>query len=130
MRQKVSLILTLSAWLFATGSQWDLVQTFAWGQMITDYSQEMSLPAAIKKTFSPETMCELCHAVADAKQSSETDAGIPGAKFPGKTPLVCAPDRSAFLVPSITCLGSLPAFPSPVSADRAAPPSPPPRRMA
>ena len=130
MRQKVSLILTLSAWLFATGSQWDLVQTFAWGRMIAGYTQEMSLPAAVKKTFSPETMCELCHAVADAKQSSESDAGIPGAKTVGKILSVCAPDRAAFLKPSPTCLGILAAFSPPASADRAAPPSPPPRRLA
>ena len=130
MRQKISLILTLSAWLFATGSQWDLVQTFAWGRMIAGYSQEMSLPAAVKKTFSPETMCDLCHAVADAKQSSESDAGVPGAKNPGKILLVCSPDRSAFLTPSPTRLGVLPAFSRPASADRAAPPSPPPRQLA
>ena len=130
MRQKISLILTLSAWLFATGSQWDLVQTFAWGRMIAGYSQEMSLPAAVKKTFSPETMCDLCHAVADAKQSSESKAGVPGAKNLGKILLVCAPDRSAFLIPSPTRLGLLPAFSPPASADRAAPPSPPPRRLA
>lgn len=130
MRQKISLILTLSAWLFATGSQWDLVQTFAWGRMIAGYTQEMSLPAAVKKTFSPETMCDLCHAVADAKQSAQSEAGVPGAKNPGKILLVCAPDRSAFLTPSPTRLGVLPAFFLPASADRAAPPSPPPRRLA
>jgi hypothetical protein len=130
MRQKVSLILTLSAWLFATGSQWDLVQTFAWGRMITGYAQEMSLPAAVKKTFSPETMCELCHAVADAKQSSESEAGVPGTKTLGKPVLVCAPDRSAFLAPSLIHLESLPALLSPASIDRATPPSPPPRRLA
>ena len=37
IRRQLSLILTLIAWLFATGSHWDLVQAFGWGRMVTIY---------------------------------------------------------------------------------------------
>ena len=47
MRRKFSLVLTLAAWLLATGSQWDLAQTFAWGRMIVTYSQTMSVAQAV-----------------------------------------------------------------------------------
>jgi len=130
MRARLSLILTLAAWLLATGSHWDLVQTYAWGNMIAGYAQEMSFGAAVKKTFSPETMCHLCHAVADAKKSQPGDAATPGSKAIGKVLLVCAPDRSAFLSPSAACVGLLPELVAPMSAGRTAPPSPPPRQAA
>jgi hypothetical protein len=129
MRQKTALILTLFAWLLATGSQWDAVQTFAWARMITSYAQEMSFSAAVQKTFSPETKCALCHAVADAKRTQDRDATVPGNKAAGKILLVCAPARSAFLSPTPECMGSLPALLVPTGTDRAAPPSPPPRRL-
>ena len=45
MRRQVSIVLVLAAWLLATGSQWDLAQTFAWGRMITTYSASMPLAA-------------------------------------------------------------------------------------
>jgi hypothetical protein len=51
MRRKFSLILTLAAWLLATGSHWDLVQTFGWGRMIATYSQSMSFAQAVKKNL-------------------------------------------------------------------------------
>ena len=130
MRARLSLILTLAAWLLATGSHWDLVQTFAWGNMIASYAQKMSLAAAVKKTFSAETMCHLCHAVADAKKSQSGDSATPGPKSIGKVLLVCAPDRSTFFSPSAACLGVLPELVAPMSAERTAPPSPPPRLAA
>lgn len=126
MRPKLSLVVTLVAWLLATGSHWDLVQTFAWGTMIADYSREMSFSAAVKKTFSPETMCHLCHAVADAK-SSESDPATPGAKSPGKILLVCVATRAEFFDPAMQCVGRVCAGSTPVSLDRAVPALPPPR---
>ena len=70
MRSKVSLLLSLAAWLLATGSHWDLVQTFAWGRMIALYSQSMPLQEAIRLTFTPENMCGVCEVVADAQQDA------------------------------------------------------------
>jgi len=125
MRRRLSLILTLAAWLLATGSHWDLVQTFAWGRMIASYSQTVPLAQAIRLTFTPENMCGVCTVVATAKQQ-QTDDAIPGGKLDGKVLLVFAP------VPAPVV--AAPAFSSSIfdrSAvplpERAAPPVPPPR---
>ncbi len=126
MRQRLSLLFTLAAWLLATGSQWDLVQTFAWGRMFVTNAQTLPLFEAARLTFSPEGRCELCHAVAEAKQQQEDSATIPGGKAdakilltfePAPSPVVAAPEFSPWslsdpLVPAMT---------------RAAPPVPPPR---
>ena len=130
MRQRISLILTLTAWLLATGSHWDLVQTYAWGRMIADYSGQMTLADAVTKTFSPKTMCRLCRAVADAKQRSANNPAIPGGKSPGKILLVCAPRALVFANPAPICAVAVAAFPAPASEERPAPPSPPPRALA
>ena len=130
MRQKLSLLLTLAAWLLATGSHWDAVQTFAWGRMIADYSRDMTLVQAVTKTFSPQTMCPLCRAVADAKQQESNNAAVPGAKTPGKILLVCAPRALVFSSPAPSCLGRIAPESAPTSADRSPPPRPPPRALA
>jgi len=74
VRQKASLILTLFAWLFATGSHWDLVQTFAWGKMFATYAQTMSYADAAKLTFSPDNFCGICEVVQDATGTDESNA--------------------------------------------------------
>jgi hypothetical protein len=130
MRRQFSLILTLAAWLIATGSQWDLVQTFAWSRMIAGYSQTMPLLQAVAKTFSPDTMCGICRAVAVAKQRTDANPAVPGAKAPQKILLVCAPIAPAFAFPAAHCAGMVSDLAPPISAERPAPPNPPPRTLA
>lgn len=127
--RRLSVVLTLAAWLLATGCHWDLLQTFAWGRMIAGYAQTMPLARAIEKTFSPETMCSICHVVADAKRDTAGNPAVPSDKSPGKILLVCAP--AAFLVcgSSFTPAGLVPALRAPLSAERPAPPTPPPRAL-
>ena len=129
MRPRLSLIVTLFAWLLATGSHWDLVQTYAWGSMIAGYAQEMSFSAAVKKTFSAESMCHLCHAVADAKKSSASDPATPGSKDLGKIVLVCAPSTPSFFGPTAIVVAHQAPTSATFSAGRDAPPSPPPRSL-
>jgi hypothetical protein len=132
MRRHASLVLTLVAWLFATGSHWDLVQTFAWGRMLTTYSQSMPLLRAVEKTFSPEGRCELCHTVADAKQKeSANDPTAPEAagKFPGKILLVFAPGEAFFVFAPAPLCWSPSDLMIPLAL-REAPPVPPPRALA
>jgi hypothetical protein len=131
MRRKFSLILTLAAWLLATGSHWDLVQTFGWGRMIATYSQTMSFAQAVEKTFSAGATCGVCVAVATAKQQDAADSSAPTApgKSFGKIPLVFAPETFSplFILPVV-----VPWSPSDQSAPslcRAAPPLPPPRAL-
>lgn len=129
MRHRFSLFLTLAAWLLATGSHWDLLQTFAWGRMIATSAQTMPLMSAVKKTFTPEAMCELCHAVADAKQSAAKDPVLPDAKSTGKILLLCAAEGSTAYSPATFLVGLTHTVPSISGALRAAPPSPPPRAL-
>lgn len=130
MRHRLSLILTLAAWLLASGSHWDLVQTFAWGRMIATSAQSMPLLSAVQKTFTPEAACELCHAVADAKREAPNDLPAPGTKSPGKVLLLCAPSALFSYSPPMSCVGVADAVREPRSAGRAAPPLPPPRAVA
>jgi hypothetical protein len=131
VRYKLSLVLTLCAWLLATGSHWDLVQTFAWGRMIATYSESMSFTQAVQKTFSAGATCSVCEIVATAKSHDATSPAAPNT--PGKTlekiHLVFAPAPVApLLLSSASFSWSLSDQTVPVSS-RAAPPVPPPRAV-
>lgn len=127
LRRRGSLIVLLFAWLLATGSHWDLVQTFAWGRMIANYSATMSVVAAVRLTFTPETMCGVCQTVSEAKQQRDSDSTLP-ADGKGKILLVFQPDEA--FVAAI----SSGAFRAPGNffarlRDRSPPPVPPPRGL-
>ena len=132
MRHRLSLILTLTAWLLATGSHWDLVQTFGWGRMIATYAQSMSFTQAVKKTFSAGETCGVCEAVATAKQKETADSSAPTApgKSFGKILLVFAPDSTPALLILPAVFPWSPSDQTVPSATRAAPPLPPPRSLA
>lgn len=125
MSKRIQIIFVLSAWLLATGVQWDLVQVAGWGKMFATYSQTMSLTEAVKKTFSGE-MCGVCEVVSTAKQGSG-DHDLPGmARAEGK--LVCISQAAPVIYfqiaePARWTFSDL----SPLSAQRATPPTPPPR---
>jgi hypothetical protein len=127
MRRKLSIITMLTAWLLATGSHWDLVQTFAWGRMIATYSQSMSLAQAVKLTFTPDNLRGVCESVSEAKQHENT--AIPSdAKAPGKILLVFQP-APAFH-PAWPVIGTWPVGALiPVYRDRAPPSLRPPRAL-
>ncbi len=125
LRRKFSLGVTLLAWFFASGSQWDVVQAFAWARMFVTNAETMPLGDAIVRTFSPEARCELCNAVSTAKQNQETPAA-PGPKLEDKTFLVFEP-ASTFTVAVILPAKAVPDEARPVSVERDRPPVPPPR---
>ena len=130
MHHKLSLLLTLAAWLLATGSQWDLAQTFAWGRMFVTYSRTMSVAQALQKTFDGE-MCAICDAVQDAKQGQSPDGTTaPDNRLTAKMIFVGAPAAPFLTRPAVLCTGLAPDLSAPLSADRSAPPSPPPRVLA
>ena len=108
----------------ATGAQWDLVQVFGWGNMIVNHSRDMSLINAVKKTFDGE-MCSVCRAVKAAKQQ-ENHTTVPNGKFEGKMVLVYQPTAEVILtVPD--SLAWVHRDREPLSLQRSAPPTPPPR---
>jgi hypothetical protein len=133
MRRKLSLVVTLFAWLVATGGHWDLTQAFAWGKMFATYSKSMSFSTALKKTFSTEGMCDICRLVDDAKkQESESAPGTApdasGKSFAKLFHVFAPADLKPAALPVL-----LPLSPNDhvaPSADRAAPPLPPPRSLA
>lgn len=128
--RRLPAILVLCAWLLATGAQWDLLQGFAWGRMVANYSRTMPLTEALRLTFTPDNLCGVCAFVADAKtragaadRSSEAPAD-PSAK--AKAPLATPPARF-FVFSSVTA----PAWPAehfePIAHARPAPLTEPPR---
>jgi len=126
VHRKLPLVLILAAWLLATGSQWDLLQTFAWARMLTENVQSLPMEAALARTFSPEGRCEMCNGITTAKQQQDEADSALGGKAGGKTLLVYmptpvvviqAPNVSRF-IPSETLITGL---------GRSAPPLPPPR---
>jgi hypothetical protein len=128
MRQRLQISALLLAWFMATGSQWDLVQVFAWGRMFAGYARVMSVESALRLTFKPDRMCSVCKMVKAAKQQEEQTPAAPS-KTLGKILLVFAP------VPMVV-IASVPSAQWPVgmktlcSAERGAPPNPPPRGLA
>lgn len=77
--RRLSALFVLCAWLFSSGAQWDLVQGFAWGRMIANYSRTMPLSEAIRMTFKADTLCGVCEFVADGKTRADADGSAPEA---------------------------------------------------
>ncbi len=131
LRHRVQILLVLSAWFLATGSQWDVAQVFAWGRMFAGYSREMTVAAAVEKTFSGE-MCAICRIVRKAKQEQDAKgAKTPEARTPGKVLDVCPLVASTRVFsPARQAIGIVPAQRMMAGRDRMAPPLPPPRFVA
>jgi len=125
MHRRFQISVILLAWLAASGGQWDLIQTFAWGRMIANYAESMPLRAAVELTFAPGNSCAICRAVSDAKRQ-ESSPAAPGARAEKKLVLVFHPFRKPTFTAAprepwyLNALGAL-------SAPRSIPPTPPPR---
>jgi hypothetical protein len=133
--RRLSALLLLSAWLLASGAQWDLLQSFAWGRMIANYSRTMPVAEAVRLTFTPDNLCGMCSFVAVAKTRADgTSEGRPHEPAPvdpgakAKAPLA-APPEHLFIFSS----APVPEWPAECfRADaraRPAPPTEPPRAV-
>lgn len=124
MRQKASLILTLAAWLLATGSHWDLVQTFAWGKMFATYAQSMSYADAARLTFTADNFCGICEIVQEADGADESNAPVKA----GTREIQLALGAHQPIVPPRAEISLWSLSDSPLSAaSGSSPPTPPPR---
>jgi len=128
MHRRIPLVLTLVAWLLATGAQWDLLQTFAWARMFAENARVLPLGAALARTFSPEGRCEVCGVVAAGKRAQDgAESDAPGGKLEGKVLLIFQP--APVVIVAAAGYGPWPRtelrF---ASTGRSAPPFPPPRR--
>ncbi len=70
-------ILVLTGCLHLCGGHYGVMQMFAWGKMIVDYSAEKGLVEGMKDTFGGERPCELCASIAEAKKSDSTSPENP-----------------------------------------------------
>lgn len=129
--RRLSAILVLCAWLLANGAHWDLVQSFAWGRMIANYSQSMPLSEAIRLTFTADNLCGVCEFVADGKTRADADGTTPEAAprdpAPKATLILAAAPEHVFIFAS----APEPEWPAehfrPDANARPAPPTEPPR---
>ena len=129
MRRQLSLCLTLTAWLLATGSQWDLVQVAAWGRMFAENARVLPLGAALARTFSPEGRCPICVAVSRARQQEENSSPLPAGKSGGKIFLLYQPAPAPVVAAPAFSPWS-PNDPLVRTTGRAVPLLPPPRPLA
>ena len=118
------MILTLTAWLFATGSHWDLVQTFAWGKMFATYAQSMSYTDAARLTFTADNFCGICEIVQEADSADESSAPVKAGTR--EIPLALAAEKPLVLTRADIHLWSLSDPALPTTSGRS-PPTPPPR---
>ncbi len=123
MSRRFPHIAVLVAWLLASGAQWDAVQVAGWTRMTVRYAESMSWSAALARTFSGE-LCGVCEVVGSAKRDrTDTPGAAPrDAKLVLFAPAPLSLARTAPAVPL-----RAPRTRSFRSADRAAPPLPPPR---
>jgi hypothetical protein len=129
MRRRFQIILVLFAWLLATGGQWHLVQSLAWGRMIVAYAKTMPVREAVRLTFTPDNMCGVCELVSAAQQQHGGTALPVGTSLDSKTPLVFQPAPKVIFTAPIATRWS-PGDREPPRTERAAPPLPPPRASA
>ncbi len=126
MRRKLQILLVLSTWLLATGSQWDMLQVFAWGKMITTYSRTMSVKRAVILTFTPTNLCEVCQLVNDAKAKEDPARGA--SKAPER-PVVIASEPTLVVASPVLSARVAIADLAMAGEGRPAPPLPPPRSI-
>ena len=127
MRLRLAQFIALFAWLLATGSHWDLVQGIGWGRMIATYSQTMPLAEAIRLTFTPDNMCDVCEVVAAARQAAE-QSGNPSSLPSGSQKILLALAANEDVVFAALPAPSWPAEDMlPDACARPAPPVEPPR---
>jgi hypothetical protein len=126
MRRRLSLITLLTAWLLASGSQWDVVQALGWGRMIVRYSQSMTVVQAVRLTFTPDNLCGICESVSLAKQQPAASALPLTPDSWGKLILVFQPAAVVYAPLPVTAKLP-PGEASPQGQGRAQPPVPPPR---
>ena len=69
MKRLCALLMVLAlAW--QVGLPQGLLQTVAWGWMITSYSQESGLGEGLRKTFDGQHPCSLCERIAQTRPDS------------------------------------------------------------
>ncbi len=98
MPKPIAIAALLLAWLCANGALLDGLQVFAWTRMFANYSQSMSVSAALRATFDPAKPCDLCIGVANAKDNLQQKAIPAAVERSGEKELVLVLHTSAPLI--------------------------------
>ena len=123
--QQVGRIATIGALCCAIGLHWVALQSFAWTNMLIEYSKRGPLCQAIAETFDGAHPCSLCHIVATGNASekkSDTQLPVP------KIDVICVARVIRLVSPFAVFQYVLRDFS--VSEIEQSPPVPPPRVMA
>lgn len=59
------------AFFALAGGHWAILQSFAWAQMVRDYSKTVSITEAIARTFSGKYPCDMCTRISAERQNEE-----------------------------------------------------------
>jgi len=129
--KQLQLIAILLAGFLTTGAQWDLVQVVGWARMAAQaVNGGNSWEAALAETFSGE-LCEICEAVDEARQAQHLPANGSTSLKAGKLLLAVYPAADALRFSEVSAdsvAGKWSLSDQVVrSAERGAPPVPPPR---
>jgi len=127
-RKKWRVTFLTLAWLATTGAQWDALQVIAWGRMILNYSETMSIRSATEKTFAPESSCPLCKLVRTAKhQEQKQEGSLPGETRAAFKQVLYLTPSSVPPGPKTTALVYVLVDAKVISLGRGQPPAPPPK---
>jgi hypothetical protein len=116
---RAALILALCV---SIGAHWVVLQYVAWGTMIVEYSQHVSLAKALAETFDGDHPCHLCKGISAAQHSQKKSDAQPVTMKPD---LICA-TRTIALLPGSTYF-LFAALEMSTSERAHSPPTPPPR---
>lgn len=77
--RKAGMLLAALAMFSIAGGHWAVLQTVAWGQMLTEYTRQSgSVLTAVEETFDGEHPCALCKEIAVAKgQANDAERSRP-----------------------------------------------------
>lgn len=127
MRSRLSLFTLLLAWLLATGSQWEVVQIFAWGRMIVQSARQENLSSAIQDTLEGKAPCAICRLVTAAKKNALPAVPSADQEERLKVFLIAFAADKPRSAPVQQCIGVVDTYLGMNSALASAPPVPPPR---
>lgn len=132
LKKPFQLLLVILGCLHLAGGPYCILQGCAWVSMLVSYSQDDGIVQAAKDTFSGEKPCELCHQIADARESdtdSKSPVTPPVSPFSAKIVQEMVPLAETVLrppgvsdLPPVTFLGIV----FPADFPKASPPVPPP----
>jgi len=125
------LILVLTGCLHLCGGHYGVMQMFAWGKMIVEYSAEKGLVEGVKDTFDGDHPCNICSSIVEAKKDESKSPELPWKSelkklelkniFPSEYLAAKNPHSSEFTLPDhVEPVSGLPRF-------RNSPDTPPPR---